>query len=150
MPFDGRTDHQADPARPVLNLYRYRRERAAALWRGIPDESFDMVTYGCGSTCCALGWLAQRQFMGWHWQHADPGLRNPPAWPGWNQILDRPDYAAAVFFGLDIDDARDCFGGGNPTAWYHGELRIADVKPRHVAATLLRLPYHTRIMGHAV
>ena len=109
MPFDstgfapGTAPTQA--ADPIA-LYRKRREDAAALWRDVPRERFDIETWhmetSCGTVACALGWLAAREHDDWRLDQEHKVL------PEWGQY---GSYAAgAAYFGLDIWDAKECFG----------------------------------------
>ena len=150
MPFDSTTqtiDAPPAPARPKRlrgrALHQHRREQAAALWRTVPAEQFDIRTWyddrsfykpSCGTVACARGWLVQRRHDGWR-PHM-PVLQVPQR--GNLIAFD----AAAKYFGLSTDNATACFNSSACTI--HGRTRPRDVAPNDVAATLLRLPYTSR------
>ena len=115
MPFDAMTP-AVDAA---TDLFMDRRRRAAELWRGVPAERWDMGWYECGTTACALGWLAHWQHDGWEW-----GFGMPTVGPVFS-----PAIAAASYFGIGIDAADKMFCNGKSRA-----------TPADVADALLRLP----------
>jgi hypothetical protein len=126
MPFDsmlGETDQIA--------IARRNRQRAATLWGLVRPAQFNMEDWDCGSAACALGWLARSGIDGWK-----AGDDSCP------EFGDYDSYdAAAVYFGLSLDDAEGCFGTYGFTARLHGRTHISMVTPADVAATLMRLPY---------
>ena len=137
MPFDiGDIPQNETP----IETYRGRRERAAALWRRVPQEVFDMTVWQCGSHACALGWLAAENFEGW-WQGGMTPAGRCPRGPDCKAGY----YAAASFFGLTLAEAEACFGHPDYSATFHhrGKLfaSMRTVRPADVARTLLALPY---------
>jgi hypothetical protein len=124
MPLDSTTGD-------LTALYIKRREAAAEIWRAVPDEYFEISSDRCGSTACALGWLAIKKHDGWHWD-TDNEL------PDWiSEISDDRDPEAA-YFGITGSDAADLFGYGNYDVFYgHINRRILG---SDVADALLALP----------
>lgn len=130
MPFD--STHADAPADPAA-VFRQRREAAAQLWETVPAERWNMQRWRCGTTACALGWLACTGHGGWTWfQEAEPV----------GPDLARSAYhSAADYFGISCDDAIQCFGPTVDSVRFHRRARIADVTAADVARTLLALPY---------
>lgn len=116
MPFDAGQIDKVD----VIALYRERRENAAALWRSVPKHDFVMSDWHCGSSACALGWLAVKQVDGWRFS----GPNNRPC----IGYYDDPEDSAALYFGLSYDDAFELF-----------YMFSADANT--VASLLMQLPY---------
>ncbi len=133
MPFDAASPTQHSDT----EVFRDRRERAAALWRGVPQREFDMQSWVCGTMACALGWLALHQFDGW-WMNTGTGGGNYPTRFG---RVYQPYVEAARYFGLTTETAELCFGPDYESAKFHNCYHICAVTPSDVADTLLRLPY---------
>jgi hypothetical protein len=126
MPLDS-TTYTGD----LTALYIKRREAAAKIWRAVPKKYFDISLYRCGSTACALGWLALKNHDGWHWDKEG----ELPEWI--SEISDDRDSEAA-YFGISEDQATDLFGYGNYDVFYgHINRRILG---SDVADALLALP----------
>lgn len=90
----------------TMEVYRQRREAAAALWRDLPRGQFD-VNRWC---TCSLGWLANKRIDGWRWM---------PFWSFPSMGGAGPYDDAAEYFGMTAQDAHYCFRGGywvRPTA----------------------------------
>lgn len=140
MPFDAATASLILARAPVTDpttLYRERREKAAALWRMLPPENLNMEHWECGSTACALGWLADHQFDGW-----SPGQKTM----FFGRVPTRPNGrsgigAAREYFALDYQEAKNIFGGGHATARAYGYSDVTCVTPSDVADRLLAMPY---------
>jgi hypothetical protein len=133
MPFDNPTQSISDAA---FGLFRQRREAAAALWRGIPLAQFDMDQWECGTTACALGWLAHKKHDGWCWNRRKS---EAPVAPDGNAGF----WGAEEYFGLSENDATSCFCS---RGWlfhrrFNPEVTGPCLTPGQVATTLLALPY---------
>ncbi len=114
----------------AIELYRKRREDAAALWATIPDEKFCIASWKCGTTCCAIGWLAEKQHDGWHF---DTPYSNLPR-IGINNSNDYDWGAKAInrYFGLTTKDTANCFVAANS----YNPKTLAEVSEK-----LLSMPY---------
>ncbi len=131
----------SEPEAPLtgIDLFRDRRERAVALWNKVPEQKFYLGIWrghneSCGTVACALGWLGEMNHDGWH------GGRNRVA-PGWTQREDLdPIVAAALYFGLALDDSVDLFSGR--TRLYPTML-LQHVTPIMVGHALMTRPYVT-------
>lgn len=131
MPFDSTPAIAPDPTA----LFRQRREAAAALWAGVPVEQFAMLAWECGTTACALGWLAHQRHDGWYWCGGYPvAPHDVMSFEG-----------AASYFGLSLDMTHTCFGCWYSTSHFHGRAHIRDVTPTDVARSLLALPYAVKV-----
>jgi len=117
------------PALDTHALYRERRERAAALWATVPPEQFDMGEWRgsgqCGTTACALGWLAELRVDGWEWFSVGRSMGFLPGCGIASSIT-----ASARYFALPHLEAGSLFGD------CHSDLTAAGV-----GAVLLALPY---------
>jgi hypothetical protein len=133
MPFDSTNFKPEDPA---IALYRERREKAAELWRKVPPERFDLNTWRCRSTACALGWLANERFDDWRWGKVDGDLVPKPP----SHARDGVWHGAARYFGLSPNQTEQLFGCGY-AAWTFYERAVSDVRPADVAERLLQMPY---------
>lgn len=99
--------------------------RACALWESVPQREFDMRNWDCGTTACAIGWLARLRIDGW---------RRPSA--PWNDDCDSSLKAAASYFGVTLSQAVDLFG--SPALAYDKPLEL--VTAADVAAALRAMP----------
>jgi hypothetical protein len=134
MPFDATPFTTIDQVADPTALYRERREKAAALWERVPVEVFNMSTWICGTTACALGHLGSAGFDGWVMDgDADR------ACPVWNDKVGQK--AGASYFGLPADDAEALFCCGNFERAYPHRDYLHQITPTDVARTLLALPY---------
>lgn len=138
MPFDTLTNDLTSP----IALYQDRRERAAALWRGIPPDQFDLSYWRCGTTACAIGWLANKRFDGWSWSISGQSCSSwiplaPVTSDGAALACDASGVGA--FFALLMGAAYHMFC--RPTADFYSKPSIRDVTPHDVADLVLRMPY---------
>jgi hypothetical protein len=136
MPFDATG---LAPTPDLIDTYRARREMAAACWREIKPSRFDLRTWQCGTTACALGWLANQRIDGWAWCHGAPY----PTGQG-NKIRTRINdiwQVTAEYFDLHVTDASALFGGGSSRRLYGCDPFF--VRARDVADKLLGMPYHS-------
>ncbi len=123
MPFDSAADPTA--------LYRERREKAAALWRTLVPSQFNLQTWECGTTACAIGWLAVKRHDGWTFD--DDGA---PVWGACGESFDD----AASYFGLTDEMTEVMFGNHRPAREFYGVDDIRKVTPEMVATKLLAQP----------
>jgi hypothetical protein len=130
MPFDSTQIEEP-------NIFRQRREKAAALWRKIPKNKFRMKDWECGSTACALGWLAIQEHDGWSFGELTSAGRLPIT-PNVIADVHHPFDGAALYFGISIINAKMCFNG---SSHIYRRLYSSDITPNDVAKTLLSLPY---------
>ncbi len=133
MPFDGSTE------KSYIEIIRDRRERAAAILREIPPEKFDLGLWyedsSCGTTACALGWLAHFQFEGMTLVEGIPRYKNNLGF-----------CAGQILFGLHFHDAKRIFSHRD------NQKRLSEVTPSDVADAILAAPITTESMSydHAV
>ena len=119
MPFDllNKTEEGQETA-PTLALYRERRETVAKRLAVTPPEIFDLVVFTnqCGTTACALGWLAHWKHDGWTW---DEDSIEP------TRGTDDSFEDAAAYFGISYDTVSALFGGGGEDSVDSGGLAEA-------------------------
>lgn len=130
MPLDS-TDFRLPEIDPAT--YQARRAQAAMVWLRVRPEEFDMRYF----RSCALGWLATREFDGWHWETpiCEPRCRVVA-----DYAKDNDPYGhAAAYFGLTVNQADLCFGWDRWTAIFHGHWRLQRVEPQDVVRTLRHL-----------
>ena len=127
MPFDAATYDDKTA------LYMERRQRAwDEVWSKVPEQSFDMGDWRCGTSACALGWLGERNFDGWTFG------KNECA-PQHKAYKGRATYAAQAYFGLSEYDACATFWCGNAEKFYAAR-DSADVTAADVHRVLMSLP----------
>jgi hypothetical protein len=113
-----------------------KRQKAAEVWRNVPHQVFNMENWECGSTACALGWLARENHDGWTHGFKTSRGRVPIAPNGIEGYI-----GAAKYFGLSVAQAYACFGGTRGTARFHRRWFVSRITPSDVAEHLLSLPY---------
>ena len=132
MPFDAAPQADIPAAADPNALYRERRETVARMLEVLPPEKFDLVHYQCGTTACALGWLAHWKHDGWKWGDCD-------VLP--ERDRQGPTLSAAEYFGLSYRDADACFSASYDRAERLYGKDVADVSAQEVADALRTLPF---------
>jgi hypothetical protein len=134
MPFDSTPIQEP-------NIFRQRREQAAALWRSVPKNRFRMSHWECGSTACALGWLAIKNHDGWRFGTEVTGAGRVPSPNGHTPATSNTEafQRAALYFGINFINAKNCFEGSAVNIYRR--QHSSDITPEDVAEMLLSLPY---------
>ena len=119
----------SDSLTEYQELIKSRRESAAALWESIPHDQFDMTDWHCGTTACALGWLALKEHDGWKLNYCG-GV----SWGKYSYYT-----AAEKYF--DLPNAYELFNSTG--CFYHKSSKL--VQPKDVASAVRSAPLPTYI-----
>ena len=114
-----------------------RRRKVAGYLRFIEKTEFDITTWECGTTACAVGHMCRAEIDGWEMfdELDETGEKHAvPYWDG-HASFD----AVQAYFGLTLMQASRVFGGVEAADNYNVP-NVRKITPEMVADMLLSLP----------